>query len=212
MERQPSLNIHTPRVYESESTTPHSHSSEYDSDEDTSSKTPEVYPEPPPPPPRNWWNPVVLYPTVTNLIPLLMILYAIGISLVLYTRTREHYLSTMAFLGYTILFEWYIGNVFLYLTFEPTLSPLSKKHEQINHTIADSIVTLYESVWIILLPTPESFVNGYISMGSIIALLFMDQMLPKHSNTDWRTSWYVASACRRAFVVGYLMTESLPMF
>lgn len=147
---------------------------------------------------------------VANGIPMMMSLCAVAMTIAMYISTQEQSIDAVAFLGYTILLELYVGDVFLYLTFEPTLPLHTLVHNQLNSTFLDAVLTLYESVWLLLLPGPESFTAGFISLGSMVILLFADQMLPKHTNTDWRTVWYTVSACRRAFVVGYLTTESLP--
>jgi len=202
MERRPSLTIQTPSVYDSESSTPRSYASDDEMDEGTSS--------PLPPPPRNWWNTIVLYPTIVNSIPLLMSLYTVAMTIAVYIHTKGQFLDTLAFLMYTLLFELYVGNVFLYLTFEPTMIPVKKSVEQMNNTFMDAVLTLYESVWILLLPSPASVTVGFVSMGSMIVLLFMEQMYSKYSSPELRMVCYVVSACRRAFVIGYLMTESLP--
>jgi len=168
----------------------------------TSTDQRQVYQQPPPPP-RKWWNPVVLYPTVTHIIPLMLTLYA---------ATNAPYPDAFAFLCYTLGVEWYIGNVFLYLTFEPTLLPSTKRNEKLYYTTVDMILTLYESMWILLLDTYSSVVNGYIAMGSMIVLMFIEKLLADYPDTDWRTVWYIAGACRRAFVMGYLVSASLPTF
>jgi hypothetical protein len=194
MESPLSLEIHTPTVYDSdydsENTTPHAYSTETDSD----------FPQERPPSARHWWHPIVLYPTVTNLIPMLMAIYK-GVT--------APPLELIIFIGYILGLELHLGNTALYLMFEPTFTSHMKSLETLNLNILDAILMLHECVWILCLPTPDSFMNGYISMGAAIAILFLEKMLITETNKEWRTTLYVASACRRAFVMGYISTVSI---
>lgn len=207
MTRRQSLSIQSPSFDEIPSPTPSSDfpselSSPVSSRTPTSSSTP-VSPRWSPysrypmvsPLLRNWKNPIVFFPTS---------LHSLLMGIMLYSSFQVPYPTNTVFIVYSLLYELYIGHIFLYWTFEADMVHFQQTTSLFVHSILlDGILTVYESLWLL----PMNHLVVILSLVVKLLLMFLSTLCV--TRTNGIIHWHAVDCIRRACLLGTILVGTL---